>query len=116
MTFGEKILQLRKARRFSQQRVANDLDVSQTLISAYEIGRISPTMEAVQQFASYYNVHPITLLPFDDINDPDNFFYYVSSYMLNHPKQRELFELTKDLPDSSMDVVLAVAKSVPSKG
>lgn len=116
MTFGDKILQLRKAKHFSQQRVATDLQVSQTLISAYEIGRVSPTMDVVRDFAKYYGVHPISLLSFDDIEDADQYWHYVAAYLLNHPKQKQLFELTKDFADADLDVVLAVAKSIAAKG
>lgn len=115
MTFGEKISQLRKERHFSQQRIANDMQISQTLVSAYELGRVSPTMEMVKTFADYYGVDPIGLLPFSNISDPDGYYKYVASYLTNHPKQKQLFELTKDLSDESLDVVLAVARSI-SKG
>ena len=115
MTFGEKILKLRLDRHLSQQRVANDLGVSQTGISGYERGLFSPTIETVWQFATYYHVNPLSLLPLDQDGTDEAYSTYIVSTLSNNPKLRMLFELAKDFSDSEVETLLHVARAISDR-
>ena len=62
----ERLSELRKARGITQQRVAVDLGMEQTSISAYEVGKYFPTVDALVKLADYFNVSTDYLLGLTD--------------------------------------------------
>lgn len=56
MDIGIKLKSLRKAKRMTQQEVADRFGLSRTTISNYEIGRRKPTIQELQAFAEFYGV------------------------------------------------------------
>ena len=61
-----RLSELRKARGITQQRVAVDLGMEQTSISAYEAGKYLPTVDALVKLADYFNVSTDYLLGLTD--------------------------------------------------
>lgn len=53
---GLKLKSLRKAKKLTQQEVAERFGLSRTTISNYEIGRRKPTINELQAFAEFYGV------------------------------------------------------------
>ena len=47
---------LRKERKFTQQKVALDLNISRESLSYYENGKRQPSIELIIQMADYFNV------------------------------------------------------------
>ncbi len=47
---------LRKKRKFTQQKVALDLNISRESLSYYENGKRQPSIELIIQMADYFNV------------------------------------------------------------
>lgn len=47
---------LRKQRKFTQQKVALDLNISRESLSYYENGKRQPSIELIIQMADYFNV------------------------------------------------------------
>lgn len=53
---GQKIKELRKSRKMSQEALAEELGVSKQTISNWEVGRKSPRMKAVKKMAELFDV------------------------------------------------------------
>ena len=58
---------MRKAKGLTQQRIAVDLGMEQTSISAYEVGKYLPTVDALVKLADYFNVSTDYLLGLTDV-------------------------------------------------
>ena len=56
------IRKLRRSQALSQHRLAEILGVNQTLISAWELGKASPSEENVNDLAEYFGVSPSYVL------------------------------------------------------
>ena len=48
--------QIRKIKKFSQQKVALDLNISRESLSYYENGKRQPTLELLVDMSKYFNV------------------------------------------------------------
>ena len=53
---SDKLKALRKAKRLTQQDVADAIGLQRSTISNYEIGRRSPSLHDLQRIAAYYGV------------------------------------------------------------
>ncbi len=47
---------IRKQRRYSQLKVAMDLNISREALSHYETGKRSPDIQMLRQLSAYFNV------------------------------------------------------------
>lgn len=61
MKLDEKLVQLRKEKRFSQLKVAEELGVSRQAISRWEVGAALPSTENLRRLAELYGV-PVDML------------------------------------------------------
>ena len=61
-TFSQTMSELRKARGYSQRKVAEDLNISQALLSHYENGAREPGLSFVCRACKYYGVSADYLL------------------------------------------------------
>ena len=111
MTFGERIKELRLHRKLSQQYVAKRLNISQTALSSYEIGRVEPSFAIIKMFADFYSVSPYALLPFEN-NSNEAKTYEIADSIARNDKLRHLFEKTQFFTDASLDAVIAVANAL----
>ncbi|WP_084146029.1 helix-turn-helix domain-containing protein [Anaerovorax odorimutans] len=71
MTLGEKLLQLRKSKNISQEKLALKLSVSRQAISKWELGESMPDTYNVVQLSKLFGVS-IDYLLNDEINDIEN--------------------------------------------
>ena len=62
MEFNEKLRALRKAHRYSQPKMAEDLGLSQKQISNWELGYSEPGIEDIKKIARYFLISTDTLL------------------------------------------------------
>ena len=62
MEFKDKLKQLRIERQISQQKLADDLFVSRSMIAKYETGACLPTLEMVENIANYFHIETFALL------------------------------------------------------
>ena len=53
---GKKLQELRKARRLTQQQLADKMGVTRATVSNYEVGRRSPHLSELKRFAEFYGV------------------------------------------------------------
>lgn len=63
MSFGKKLLELRKQKGLSQEHLAVDLGVSQSSISNYELGITHPDILILEKVSNYFNVPVSDLFP-----------------------------------------------------
>ena len=64
--FGKKLKRLREERSFSQQYLANQAGMNKMLISKYETGRSTPTMDNLGKIAKALDV-TVDYLIFDNV-------------------------------------------------
>ena len=62
---GERLQNLRKNRRLSQKDVATALGISPAIISNYESGERTPSLENLMSLASFYHCSTDYLLGFE---------------------------------------------------
>lgn len=55
MKFGERLKELRTANNLSQMQLANILQVSQSAIAKWELGKSEPTASAIILIADYFH-------------------------------------------------------------
>lgn len=85
MSFGKKLLELRKQRGLSQEDLALDLNISQSSISNYESGLTKPDIIFLEKASQYFSV------PIQDLLSDDNLTFYnyqnsggMNGYVINH--------------------------------
>lgn len=71
MTFAEKLLQLRKREGYSQEELANKLDVSRQAISRWEMGTAVPDSSNLLQISKLFHVSTDYLLNDEYASDDD---------------------------------------------
>lgn len=69
MTFGEKLRQLRKRKKLTQEQMAELIEIHESHVGRYEKDLSSPTAQVLIRIAKLFNVSTDYLL-FDDRNDP----------------------------------------------
>lgn len=70
MKFNEKLIELRKATGFSQEELANKLNVARQTVSKWELGETTPEMDKLVKLSEIFNVTLDELIK--DENDNDN--------------------------------------------
>jgi Predicted transcriptional regulators len=84
MTFGEKLKVLRKEQGYSQEELAQHLDVSRQAVSKWESDRGTPETEKLLQISNLFGVTLDYLLKEEATQDPGNEAgYYVSREMID---------------------------------
>lgn len=68
MTFGEKLRQLRKRKKLTQEQMAESIEVHESHVGRYEKDLSSPSAQVLIRIAKLFNVSTDYLL-FDDRND-----------------------------------------------
>lgn len=70
MSFGSKLLELRKQKGLSQEDLALDLGISQSSVSNYEAGTTKPDISILEKVSAYFSV-PVS----DLLSDEQTIFY-----------------------------------------
>ncbi len=70
MSFGTKLLELRKQKGLSQEDLALDLGISQSSVSNYELGLTKPDISVLEKVSAYFSI-PIS----DLLSDEKTVFY-----------------------------------------
>lgn len=111
MDFGNNLRNLRVQRKITQQKLADDLDLAQSTIGAYETNEREPSFKTIKTISDYFGVSPYMLLPFESENENDS-IARIGEIVLNSQKLKELFEMVQTYDDSKLDVLLTVARSM----
>ncbi len=84
MTIGEQIQILRIQNRFTQERLAEILDVSRQSVSKWELGQAIPDLDKVIKMADVFRVSTDTLLlrDIDEKSDNENPLHFACIYLV----------------------------------
>ena len=66
MDLGNKLIELRKSKKLSQEELAEKINVSRQTISNWENGRFYPDIDALVKLSKYFNISIDDLLNCDD--------------------------------------------------
>ncbi len=92
---GEKLVQLRKEKKRTQQEVADYLGVTRPAYTAYEKDSRNPDYETLKKIATYFNVTTDYLLGNSDIKNPEQLTYAGiknDEYAALTPYQKEVMD------------------------
>ena len=87
MNFAEKLLNLRVENGYSQEALAEKLDVSRQAISKWELGQSTPDLDFIAQLSDIFNVSSDYLIK-DEMIEPDELLYKKRSYRLSERGKR----------------------------
>ncbi|VDB00903.1 hypothetical protein S1OALGB6SA_1993 [Olavius algarvensis spirochete endosymbiont] len=100
IALGKRLAELRKKRGHTQIELAQKMNLIQSVISAYERGRIRMTSEVLIQFCSALNVTPSVLLGIESENESELSLKIVKRMLkiqqLPLSKQKRLFATIDD--------------------
>ena len=63
--FGERLKELRKSKKVTQEDLAKKFDVNPATVSAWEVGKAEPSYEVLTELANYFGVSIDYLLNFN---------------------------------------------------
>ncbi len=95
-----RLKELREAKKESQQKLAFLLNVSQTMVSRYELGQAYPDYDTLIVLAKHYNVSIDYLIGYTDNKLP-----YSKSDLSD--SEQSLLSLFKQLNDTQKEKVIA---------
>lgn len=117
MDFKDRLKELRNMKGLSQVALAEELNVSKSIIGAYETGDRKPSFEALEELADYFNV------TIDYLTGKENgSMYYLdpetaakAQAAFEDPDMRMLLDAKKDLSPEDFDAVINIVKSLKAK-
>lgn len=112
-SFGEKLKALRQSRFITQQKLANDLGISQSAIASYETNVREPSFAIIEKFANYFHVPFSSLTPSDaSTNANTDEGIRISELLHLNPKLRLLFDRAKNFNEQDLDAVLGIVNAI----
>lgn len=115
--FGDRIKQLRKEKEWSQEYVANKLNISVGALSRYETGMFEPkSLSLVKDFATLFNVTTDYLLGNSDFKTYDEELEFSKEYLskeLDIPKEviQNSLRYPKTLTENEIQVLNDIEKA-----
>ena len=104
MGFAENLIELRKYHNYSQEELAEMIDVSRQTMSKYETGESLPDIEKCKQLANVFGVTVDDLISYEK-DDSDNLGMGVP------PKGKHIFGMVK-VGDKGQIVIPAKARKI----
>ncbi|MCR5210734.1 MAG: helix-turn-helix transcriptional regulator [Lachnospiraceae bacterium] len=121
MNFAEKIVFLRRQNRCSQEKMAEDLNVSRQTISKWELGASQPTMDLIVTLSKYFGVSTDYLLKDDSqLEDSDAMarvvLRFLDSVQNMEGLSKELVGIVSDgmIDDEEMSRLKDISKTLES--
>jgi len=110
MDFRERLKELRRQRGVSQAVLAERLGMSKSTIGAYETGDITPSLEALNALADYFNVDINYLLGKEDISmyylDPE--VAQMAQELYARPEMKVLFDASRKATKEDIEAVASI--------
>ena len=114
MEFKDRLKELRKRKGLSQVTLAEKLGLSKSTIGAYETGDISPSLEALNLIADFFNVDINYLLGKEDGStyylDPEA--AELANEIANRSELKVLFDATRDISREDIEVVIRMLEGL----
>lgn len=117
MDFKERLKELRQQRGVSQAVLADRLGMSKSTIGAYETGDITPSLEALNALADFFNVDINYLLGKEDISmyylDPE--VAQLAQALYDRPEMRVLFDASRNASKEDIEQVASILERLSKK-
>lgn len=117
MDFKERLKELRQQRGVSQAVLAERLGMSKSTIGAYETGDITPSLEALNALADFFNVDINYLLGKEDISmyylDPE--VAQMAQELFERPEMRVLFDASRNASKEDIEQVASILERLSKK-
>ena len=117
MDFRERLKELRRQRGVSQAVLAERLGMSKSTIGAYETGDITPSLEALNALADFFNVDINYLLGKEDISmyylDPEA--AELAQKLFERPEMKVLFDASRNASKEDIEAVAAILEKMSKK-
>lgn len=117
MDFKERLKELRQQRGVSQAVLAERLGMSKSTIGAYETGDITPSLEALNALADFFNVDINYLLGKEDISmyylDPE--VAQMAQELFERPEMRVLFDASRNATKEDIEQVASILERLSKK-
>jgi len=114
MEFKERLKDLRKSKGLSQVELAKRIGMSKSTIGAYETGDITPSLEALNVLADFFNVNINYLLGNEDGStyylDPES--AELAKEIANRDDFKVVFDALRDIPPEDMQVVIRMIEGL----
>ena len=108
-TTGERIGFYRHARKLTQEKLAHEVGISQSVLSDFEHDKTSPTVNQIQKFAKVLNIPTYELMPEDEIKQTNNNYgekatnnNILNNYGKIENSERRAFELALEAKDETI--------------
>lgn len=117
MDFKERLKELRKQRGVSQAVLAERLGMSKSTIGMYETGDITPSLEALNALADYFNVDIDYLLG----KEPGSTYYLdpevaeLAKALFERPEMRVLFDASRKATKEDIEQVASILEKLSQK-
>ena len=93
MKFSDKIMTLRKRKGWSQEELANQLDVSRQAIYKWEKGMCFPQADNLMALAKLFGVNPNDIMVEKDTYDTSKLFETLICFMKAKKKQNTVYSI-----------------------
>lgn len=114
MEFKERLKELRKRRGLSQVVLAERLGLSKSTIGAYETGDITPSLDALNLLADFFNVDINYLLGKEDGStyylDPEA--AEIANEIYNRKDLRMLFDTTRKISEEDLQFIVRMVEGL----
>ena len=114
MELKDRLKELRKRKGLSQVALAERLGLSKSTIGAYETGDITPSVDALNTIADFFNVDIDYLLGKEDGStyylDPEA--AELAKEIANRKDLRILFDATRDISAEEMAVIIKMVEGL----
>ncbi len=114
MEFKDRLRELRKKRGMSQVALAERLGLSKSTIGAYETGDITPSVEALNTIADFFNVDIDYLLGKEEGStyylDPEA--AELAKEIANRQDLRILFDATRDISREDIEFIIRMVEGL----
>ena len=111
-TFGENLRNLRKSRKYSQDRFAREIGSNQVTLSAWEVGTRVPSIGTIRHIAEVFHVPISSLIPIADSGTDADYVSEVADMLRNDPKIRLLFDRARYLSSQDIDALLQIIDAI----
>ena len=112
---GQTIKALRKKKKVSQQKMADDLGISQPALACWETGTRRPDIETIPALADYFGVSTDTLLgvPSDEESEE---IWALREEVRRDPDRQMLFDLARSASIEDVRRTIAVLDALKKSG
>ena len=109
MEFNNKLYELRKQKGFSQEELANRLNVSRQTVSKWEVGESTPDMEKLVAISDLFEISLDELVKGEDAQTGDASVQVVKSEFYSDIKEHVLTEDNKNKAKKGLKIVGIIA-------